>query len=269
MPSRKRIRQAEPLPQFRASSPIRALPRCRARARAGLAASIAVNSAVDPSQGGTLTLLRDGGIGGGRQSGLHVQHSRGGKLFRIMSPPCWPSSTRRKASMRPRAAPPRALWRLMRARRSAGSRRSRQGATNQASSRGAVVTQTTSSLSSATGVNLDEQMSRMLDLEHSYQASAELITTVKTMLDSLLSAIQLRPLAMVYISSLALSSASRASVMQAQSSLAKVQQELSSGKMADIGLGLGSGSAQFVSLEPAAKPPADPSPTAMPRLRRG
>ena len=51
------------------------------------------------------------------------------------------------------------------------------------------MTQTTANLSSATGVNLDEQLSKMLDLEHSYQASAELVTTVKAMLDALLSAV--------------------------------------------------------------------------------
>ena len=51
------------------------------------------------------------------------------------------------------------------------------------------MTQTTTNLSSETGVNLDEQLSKMLDLEHSYQASAELMTTVKSMLDSLLSAV--------------------------------------------------------------------------------
>ncbi|MGI4769315.1 MAG: flagellar basal body rod C-terminal domain-containing protein [Janthinobacterium lividum] len=38
-------------------------------------------------------------------------------------------------------------------------------------------------------MNLDDQLSKMLDLEHSYQASAELITTVKSMLDALLAAV--------------------------------------------------------------------------------
>ena len=36
--------------------------------------------------------------------------------------------------------------------------------------------------------------------------------------------------------------------MQAQASLAKAQQELSSGRMADIGLGLGAASGQLISL---------------------
>ena len=65
----------------------------------------------------------------------------------------------------------------------------RQEASTTSTNKAAVVTQTTTNLSSATGVNLDEQLSKMLDLEHSYQASAELMTTVKSMLDSLLAAI--------------------------------------------------------------------------------
>lgn len=53
---------------------------------------------------------------------------------------------------------------------------------------------------------------------------------------------------MVYISSPSISTASRQSVMQAQSALAKAQAELSSGKLADPGLTLGSGSGQLVAL---------------------
>ncbi len=68
-------------------------------------------------------------------------------------------------------------------------RDTRQDASTTSTNKAAVVTQTTTNLSSATGVNLDEQLSKMLDLEHSYQASAELMTTVKSMLDSLLSAV--------------------------------------------------------------------------------
>ena len=54
---------------------------------------------------------------------------------------------------------------------------------------------------------------------------------------------------MVYISTPALANSARAPVMQAQAALAKAQQELSTGKLADIGLGLGAGSSGLVSLE--------------------
>ena len=44
---------------------------------------------------------------------------------------------------------------------------------------------------------------------------------------------------MVYVSTQSLSTASRQSLMQTQSDLTKAQQELSSGKLADVGLELG------------------------------
>jgi flagellar hook-associated protein 3 FlgL len=53
---------------------------------------------------------------------------------------------------------------------------------------------------------------------------------------------------MTSISSYALSSAPRLTVSQAQTALSKAQVELSSGKLADIGLGLGSTTGTYVSL---------------------
>lgn len=53
---------------------------------------------------------------------------------------------------------------------------------------------------------------------------------------------------MVFISTQNLMGASRASTMQAQSDLAKVQQELSSGKKADVGLSLGADSSHVIAL---------------------
>ena len=47
---------------------------------------------------------------------------------------------------------------------------------------------TTTALSNATGVNLDDQMSTMLDVEHAYQASAQLMSTVNSMYATLLQA---------------------------------------------------------------------------------
>lgn len=54
---------------------------------------------------------------------------------------------------------------------------------------------------------------------------------------------------MVYVSTPALGLASRQAVMQTQAELAKDQTELSSGKIADIGLGLGSASGSYLSLK--------------------
>ena len=50
-------------------------------------------------------------------------------------------------------------------------------------------TQASQALSNATGVNIDQQMSQMLDLENSYQASAKIISTISSMFSSLLQAV--------------------------------------------------------------------------------
>jgi flagellar hook-associated protein 1 FlgK len=49
---------------------------------------------------------------------------------------------------------------------------------------------TSEALSNETGVNIDEEMALLLDLEHSYEASARLIRAVDEMLSALLSAVQ-------------------------------------------------------------------------------
>jgi flagellar hook protein FlgE len=52
----------------------------------------------------------------------------------------------------------------------------------------ALASQATSALSNATGVNLDAQLTNMLNLENSYASSAKLLTTVTSMYSALLAA---------------------------------------------------------------------------------
>ena len=54
----------------------------------------------------------------------------------------------------------------------------------------AVQSSATTALSNTTGINLDSELSNMLALEQSYQASAKLLTTVNTLYTSLFAAIQ-------------------------------------------------------------------------------
>jgi len=63
----------------------------------------------------------------------------------------------------------------------------RRGTANDASSyQSVLLTRTQETLSDATGINIDDEMTRLLDLERSYQASSKLISTVGQMIDSLL-----------------------------------------------------------------------------------
>ena len=65
---------------------------------------------------------------------------------------------------------------------------------NQASTAGnysaAVQNTASTALSNATGVNLDTELSNMLALEQSYQASAKLLNTVNTLYTALFSSVQ-------------------------------------------------------------------------------
>ena len=154
----------------------------------GLASQIAVASSVDPSQGGSVTLLRDGGIGAAG-NGAYTANTTGAASYSAhltaligtldTSQSFDPTSGGAASGTLADYAASSVGW----------FETTRQDASTTSTNKAAVVTQTTTNLSSATGVNLDEQLSKMLDLEHSYQASAELMTTVKSMLDALLSAI--------------------------------------------------------------------------------
>ncbi len=62
----------------------------------------------------------------------------------------------------------------------------RQSTSSEADYRSTVAQRAASSLSQGTGVNLDEEMTNLLDLERTFQASSRLINTVDQMLSTLL-----------------------------------------------------------------------------------
>ncbi|MCW4113714.1 flagellar hook-associated protein FlgK [Aurantimonas sp. MSK8Z-1] len=66
----------------------------------------------------------------------------------------------------------------------------RANAGDQADYQSTVLTRTQEALSDATGINLDEELTKLLELEHSYQASAKLMSTVGEMLDNLLNSVR-------------------------------------------------------------------------------
>ena len=63
-----------------------------------------------------------------------------------------------------------------------------QQASNASSYQSALATQANAALSNATGVNLDAEMTNMLNLENSYASTAKLLTTVNSMFTALLQA---------------------------------------------------------------------------------
>jgi flagellar hook-associated protein 1 FlgK len=152
----------------------------------GLAATITVNARVDPSVGGTATLLRDGNISSSDPAYTYNTTSASAYSDRLQGLVTALSATATfDASSGGAASGSLATY----AQSSVSwLEATRQSATNDASYKSTVVSTTTTALSNATGVNLDDEMSKMLDIEHAYQASAQLLNTVGTMYSALLQA---------------------------------------------------------------------------------
>ncbi|MBZ9813761.1 flagellar hook-associated protein FlgK [Mesorhizobium sp. CA7] len=150
----------------------------------GLAGSIGVNVAFDPSAGGNPALLRDGGANGaayvvntGNASYSDLLIGYGNKLDQPMA---FDASAGIAVSSGVSDYAANAIgW-------FEGVRQ--QAATN-ADSKQALAARTAEALSNDTGVNVDQEMSLLLDLEHTYQASAHMMKTVSDMLDALMSAV--------------------------------------------------------------------------------
>jgi flagellar hook-associated protein 1 FlgK len=150
----------------------------------GLAGSIKVNAAMDPAVGGDPAKLRDGGANGP----AYVVNTSGGASYAALlitygdnldepmpfSAMAGITSTSSVASYSANAIG----W----------FQGIRQQAAAASDSKEALATRTTEALSNETGVNVDTEMSLLLDLEHTYQASARILNTVNQMLDALLQA---------------------------------------------------------------------------------
>ncbi len=154
----------------------------------GLAASLNVSANVDPSQGGDVTLLRDGGINAGGST-AYTANATGAASYSAHLTAMLAGLDKSQTFDATSGGVASGTLGAYASSSVSWLENARQAASTASTNKAAVVTQTSANLSSATGVNLDDQLSKMLDLEHSYQASAELLTTVKSMLDSLLQAV--------------------------------------------------------------------------------
>ena len=152
----------------------------------GLAGQIRLNPAIDSAQGGNPELLRDGGANGAgyvHNTGSNASYS--GLLIaygdRIDAPMAFDPATGIDASSSLSDYSTAAIgW----------FDGMRKEASNAANSKEALAVRTAEALSNETGVNIDMEMSLLLDLEHSYEASSRLIRAVDEMLAALLDAVR-------------------------------------------------------------------------------
>ncbi len=151
----------------------------------GISMSIRINPLVDPQQGGDPELVRDGGINGDAD---YVYNSAGGAGFgdRLLNLSAAFSSL---SGFDPQAGLPASQSLLDFASSSLdwlnGGRQSAHGAKSYSSELAIRYKET---LLNETGPNLDIEMSRLLEVERSYQASAKLISAIDEMFTVLLNA---------------------------------------------------------------------------------
>jgi flagellar hook-associated protein 1 FlgK len=147
----------------------------------GLAGTISVNAAVDPNQGGNAQLLGNG-INYNFNTANDASYST--QLQQLISN----MSSNQTFSSSGQIATDTSVTDYATASAS-WLEGQRQSASQEGSYQSTLLSTSTTALSNATGVNLDNEMSQMLDLENSYGATAKLLTTINTMFSDLTSAI--------------------------------------------------------------------------------
>ncbi len=162
-----------------------------ATVQTGIAASLSVSAAVDPDKGGDPALLRDGGINTGGTDGKAYmtnpdrQTGYSGQLDGFVTGLDGPAAFDPAGGIDANASL------LSYSSNSIGwLEQYRSRASDAATSKDALASRTQDALSNATGVSIDEEMSRLLDLEQSYKASAKMVATVDQMLSALMDAVR-------------------------------------------------------------------------------
>lgn len=151
----------------------------------GLAGLIRINALADPDQGGSTLLIRDGGFGGPAyvrnvkgEAGFQLRIAElvdaldGNRSFGAWGGLGGTTSLKQYAALS-------ASW--------VGAKR--QDAHVMLDAATATRSRAANSLAQVTGVNIDQEMATLLDLEKSYQASSKVLATVNAMLGTLFEAI--------------------------------------------------------------------------------
>jgi flagellar hook-associated protein 1 FlgK len=152
----------------------------------GLAGSISVAASVDPAQGGNPNLLRDGAISGNvayryNTTGNAGYSTRLQQLIGNMdaSQPFDATTQGKPTGSLIDFAASSTSW----------IENQRKAADDNATYQNTLLDRSSAALSNVSGVNMDDEMSLMLQVERTYSASSKIISTVDQMLQSLLAAV--------------------------------------------------------------------------------
>lgn len=152
----------------------------------GLAGDLRLNPAADPAAGGSVETIRDGGMAGAAYSpNTAAEAGYTDRLNHLVDEISAnrafdPAAVEVASGSVKGLAAATVSW--LEARRKVGAAAAEQGAV--------VLSRTTQALSNRTGVNLDEELQRMLEIEHAYGASAKLLGAVDRLFDDLLATVR-------------------------------------------------------------------------------
>ncbi|MEP0944764.1 MAG: flagellar hook-associated protein FlgK [Rhizobiaceae bacterium] len=154
--------------------------------QSGLASDIAINAAFDPAQGGSASLMRDGGA-----NGAAYTHNPAGAASYSDHLISLVQSLDGTTAFDGQSEIGGSMSLLTYAAQSLGwLDGQRSEASQSAATKEALHIRLSEKISNQTGVNIDEEMALLLQLEHSYEASARVITAVDEMLATLLSVVR-------------------------------------------------------------------------------
>jgi flagellar hook-associated protein 1 FlgK len=152
----------------------------------GLAGLISVAASVDPTQGGNPNLLRDGAISGNVAYQYNTAGNGGfsARLQQLIggmdaSQPFDATTQGKPSGSLIDFASSSTSW----------IENQRKTADSSVTYQKTLLDRSTAALSNVSGVNMDDEMSLMLQVERTYSASSKIISTVDQMLQSLLAAV--------------------------------------------------------------------------------
>jgi flagellar hook-associated protein 1 FlgK len=155
----------------------------------GLAGVISINANVDPDQGGVLTRLRDGGIADPLVSN-YIYNTTGAAGFSDRLVELQNNMTQQIPFDGTSQLNPNTTIFDFSSSSVAWLEEARKAAANEFEYRETLYQRSSEALSKATGVNLDEEMTLLLEIERSYQTSSKLISVLDSMFSALVGAIR-------------------------------------------------------------------------------
>ena len=153
---------------------------------AGLAGQIRINALADPGQGGSVLLLRDGGFGGP----AYVRNATAVPGYQARIAELADALDMVQNFGTPAEIGGAVSLKSLGTQSSAWVEASRQAAQKALDVSSATRLRAGDSLARVTGVNIDQEMATLLDLEKSYQASSKVLATIDAMLAALLEAVR-------------------------------------------------------------------------------